>query len=293
MSKEDKIMNTLNILIIFLLLIVTISGVCSFDKNHTYEIVNQYGENIMIWGAGVYAHDSLFKAPIFIGSDFTMLLFIVPLYIVTFWKLQKKNNIENYIQCFGILSLILYYSASLALGVTYNYLHLIYIILFGMSFYGVVLLFTKLHTISILQDKKYKYEITKGTSLFLVISGISLFIAWMPDIVSSLIKGTSLELIEVYTTEITYVLDIGIISPLMFISLYLVKQKKFIGYVLLRMILRVCMGVGIMLPIQTVFQLFSGISIPIPAIITKVLIFVMLALFAVFFEHKMKENDLI
>lgn len=59
------------------------------------------------------------------------------------------------------------------------------------------------------------------------------------------------------------------------------------------MILRVCMGVGIMLPIQTVFQLLSGISIPILAIITKVLIFVMLALFAIFFERKMKENDLI
>ena len=53
------------------------------------------------------------------------------------------------------------------------------------------------------------------------------------------------------------------------------------------------MGVGIMLPIQTVFQLLSGISLTIPVIITKVLIFVMLALFAVFFEHKMKEKAII
>lgn len=49
---------------------------------------------------------------------------------------------------------------------------------------------------------------SNGLSIFLILSGISLFVAWLPDIISSLINGKSLSLIEVYTTEITYVLDI-------------------------------------------------------------------------------------
>lgn len=88
-----------------------------------------------------------------------------------------------------------------------------------------------------------------------MIAGISLFIAWFPDIVTSIINRTSLELIEVYTTEITYVPDMGI-----------------------------------MLPIQSVFQLFGGISIPFPALITKIFIFVILAVFAVYFEYYLKRK---
>ena len=35
--------------------------------------------------------------------------------------------------------------------------------------------------------------------------------AWLPDIIPTLIKDSPLALIEVYTTEPTYVLDMGII----------------------------------------------------------------------------------
>ena len=87
-----------------------------------------------MWGAGIYAHDSYFKAPIFIGSDFTILLFIVPLTIITLLRNKKGSAIDYDIRVFGILSMLLYYSASLAFGVTYNSLHLVYILLFGLCF---------------------------------------------------------------------------------------------------------------------------------------------------------------
>ena len=41
--------NALNIIIILLLLIITICGISSFDTSYSYEIVNQYGENIQMW----------------------------------------------------------------------------------------------------------------------------------------------------------------------------------------------------------------------------------------------------
>lgn len=125
----------LDILIILLLLIITIIGLCSFNTAYSYEFVNQYGDNVQMWGAGIYAHDSYFKAPIFIGSDATVLLFVVPFTIITFLRTWKEQCIENYIHSFGIISTLLYYSASLALGVTYNGLHLVYIALFSMCFF--------------------------------------------------------------------------------------------------------------------------------------------------------------
>jgi hypothetical protein len=45
-----------------------------------------------------------------------------------------------------------------------------------------------------------------------------------------------------------------------------------------------------MLPIQTAFQLMAGISLPIEAIVTKVAIFIILAIFALYFNIKFFKN---
>jgi len=279
-----------NILHIILLLVITVCGVCSFNPGNSYEVYNQYGEVIKIWGSGVYAHDSFFKAPIFIGSDFTVLVFVIPLMIITIIRRKKLCSTEYNIRMFSLMCCMLYYSASICFGVTYNCLHLVYIALFGLSFYRTVCLLLKLHTADVTNKEICTFQLTKGMSAFLIISGISLFVAWLPDIITSLIQGKPLDLIEVYTTEITYVLDMGVISPLMFITLYLTKKKKFISYVLLRMIFLICMIVGIMLPVQSSFQIAAGISIPVPALITKVLIFVLLAIFSFILNHRLKKE---
>lgn len=290
MNNVKPIYKSLNILLLLLTLFITICGICSFDKAHTYNAINQYGETIKMWGAGIYAHDSYFKAPIFIGSDFTILIFVIPMATLTFIKARKTQSVEYFIRSFGVYCLLLYYSASLAFGVTYNYLHLAYIVLFSLCFFGVWLMLIELHTLEVRQGKVCLYPFTKGMKIFLLIAGISLFVAWLPDIIASIVNKTSLDLIEVYTTEITYVLDMGIISPLMFITYHQIKHEKFIGYVLIRMIFKICMVIGIMLPMQSIFQMLAGVSIPIPALITKVLIFVLLAAFAAFFEYRLKRE---
>lgn len=290
MNNTKRVFNITGGLILLLLLIVTICGLSSFNTARSYEIVNQYGKNIRIWGAGIYAHDSYFKAPIFIGSDFTVLICGVPLLIITFLRIKKVSSVEYNIRMFEILSLLLYYSASLCFGVTYNSLHLVYIMLFGILFFSTGIIFLKLHTVSVRKQKVCSFYVTKGMKIFLLTAGIALVVAWLPDIITSIVRGTSLEMIEVYTTEVTYVLDMGIISPLIFLTYYLIKYGYFIGYVLLRMLFRICMVVGIMLPVQTFFQLAAGISIPIPALITKVFIFILLAIFAAFFYYRLKQG---
>ena len=290
MIKVNKFVCVLFTIIAILLGVITVCGICSFQTGHSYQVINQYGENVRIWGAGIYAHDSYFKAPIFIGSDFTILLVVVPLMIIAFCKLKSKPTLESYVQYFSISSLLLYYSASLAFGVTYNRLHLAYMALFGGCFFLTGLLFARLYGIYCRRQELCTFLIPKGLKVFLIVAGISLFVAWLPDIISSLVRGSSLDLIEVYTTETTYVLDMGIISPLMFLTLYLVNKNDFVGYILLRMLLKICAVIGIMLPLQAAAQMLADISIPFPALITKVMIFVLLACFAVFFEYRLKHS---
>lgn len=296
MNKQSHKITTLSIcstLIILLLLIITLNGVLSFPTYQDYQISNQYGEKIRIYGAGAYAHDSFFKAPIFIGTDFTMLFLVIPLLIITLVRNKKKSEIEAKINLLAMLGIILYYAMSISFGVTYNYLHLLYIMLMGVSLYLFFGLLLNLHTKSTTLPPLYTYTITRGMQTFLICSGLSLFIAWLPDIISSLVANRSLELIEVYTTEITYVIDMGIISPLMFITLYLLRKKSFIGLVLFRMLLKTCEIIGIMLPVQTVFQLISGIEIPLPVLLTKVFIFVALAGFALYTDISVQRKTIV
>ena len=289
MNEKNKALIVLNKVTILLVLVVTITGICSFDSGKSYYAMNQYGESIQIWGSGIYSHDSFFKTPIQIGTDITILFVVVPLAIYSFSKFRKEQSVERSIQNFGYISALLYYSACLSFGVTYNRLHLVYILLFSTCLFSFNVLLAFFYKTENEENREVNSFFTKGMKIFLVLSGFSLFVAWLPDIIPTIIKDSPLTLIEVYTTEPTYVLDMGIISPLMSITYYLCKRERFIGYVLLRMILIVCQVIGIMLPVQTIFQMLAGIELPIPALITKVFIFIILAVFALYFDRKLRK----
>lgn len=271
-----------------LLIGITVTGVWSFSASGAYEAQNQYGQGIKMFGSGIYAHDSFFKAPIFIGTDLTMLLLVVPMLIAAVIKDLKTSTVNTKISIFSVLGVVVYYAASISLGVTYNYLHLGYMALLSLSLFTSMYLLLYLHGAGLNAGGSAGIgagvKPSRGLQAFLLCSGISLFVAWLPDIILSWVTGSSLELIEVYTTEITYILDMGIISPLIFVTWYLLRRSRFLGTVLLRMILRTCEIIGVMLPVQTVFQLAAGIEIPWPALLTKVLIFVLLAGFALYFD---------
>lgn len=94
-------------------------------------------------------------------------------------------------------------------------------------------------------------------------------------------------MIDIYTTEITYVLDMGVISPMCFVCLYLLKKNDNFGVVLLAVLLKACIIVGIMVVPQTICQILSGVELPLIALLTKVLSFVALGGFALYFNYRM------
>lgn len=59
------------------------------------------------------------------------------------------------------------------------------------------------------------------------------------------------------------------------------------GYILLAIMLTVGIFVGLMVIIQTLFQIHFGVALPIEALITKVAIFTVLAIAALYFEVKL------
>ncbi|MHB1153422.1 MAG: hypothetical protein ACYCWE_07150 [Eubacteriales bacterium] len=274
------------IAVIVLLLLISVKGLLSFRTDNSYFITNQYGDEVKIFGSGIYAHDSCFKAPILIGSDFTMLFLVVPLLITALINQVKNRTQKSGLFQSAVLAAVLYYAVSITFGVTYNSFLLIYIALFACSFFAFISSVRKINLAGL--QKTVTWVLPSGSvSVFLILTGIALFAAWLPDIIPTIISGTTLSLIEVYTTEITYGLDMGIISPMMFVCLYLLKRKDGLGIVLLAVIFTLCAVMGAMLPLQTVYQTLAEIETPVPVLVIKVGIFVVLAAFAVYFDLKL------
>ena len=158
---------------------------------------------------------------------------------------------------------------------TYNYLFLFYISSVILSWVSIFILIKDLDLNQLVISSPIK-----GYTLFLVITGIALFAIWLMDIIPTLFNGGTLSLIETYTTEVTYVYDMAFISPIMFLSYYLIKRNDGFGTVLLASMLVLCTVMGVMLPVQSAFQFVANIDIPIPVLIIKVGVFVLLACFS-------------
>lgn len=288
-KSTDKILYILVLIIVIISVVVSSIGVFSTTGGEPYEVTNQYGDVVKIHGDGIYKHDSFFKAPLLRGTDFTILFVVVPLLVLALIKNIRKSSIKRRMFLTSMISVITYYSASVVFGVTYNSLLLLNIALFASSFYGLILAMVSIECKAVKEVIDQSLS-NKSIFVFLIITGVVLIIAWLPDIISALRSNRSLAMIEVYTTEITYALDMGIIAPLTFISLVLLQKKQCMGYVLLQILLILCIAIGVMVPLQTIFQTSAGISLPMPVLITKVGSFMALAFFALFLEIRLMKS---
>ncbi|MHB8127711.1 MAG: hypothetical protein ACYDEX_01745 [Mobilitalea sp.] len=286
MQKQKKSLYILTGLIIFLGIIVTLTGLLYTNSGVAYDFINQYGDIVKIYGNGLYAKDSILMASGCRGSDFTIIVMAIPMLIVALVMDLKKKTIKTRLFLISVISVFTYYSASIAFGVTYNILHMIYIAFFSVSLFGLII------AIGSLDRDALKKSVTgalpyKGFNIFLGFSGVALIAAWIPDILVSLAAGRSLALIEIYTTSVTNIIDMGIIGPIALIGIYQLKKRSGMAYILLGMLFTVCIVMGVMLPMQSVFQITAGIEVPVPVLITKVASFVILALFALYFDIRL------
>jgi hypothetical protein len=283
----NKALHLLSVFIIVFALIASGLGLFYTTEGQSFDFVNQYGDTIKIYGNGIYKSDSYFMAQIFKGTDCMSLFLAIPLLVIALITDIKNNTLKTKLFLTGIIVFFLYYSVSYSIGAIYNVLHLLYIALFSCSLFASIIGYGLLKNYSIKISGKIN---TNGLKIFLIFCGLSLFVAWLPDIIVSLINKKSLELIEIYTTQITYVLDMAIISPTIFICLYHLNKGNNVGYILLGIILSMLVMTGIMVIFQTIIPAKAGIELPVGAIVTKVGIFVVLAIIAIYYEIKLFKN---
>ena len=273
----------LSIVILVCAIISASVGLFWDDGGSTYFLENVNGETVELFGNGLYATESLFKAPINKGTDAIILFVVVPIFLIT-TLLLKKDNKKTKLLHLGLVGCFLYYSASISFGVSYNILFLVYIILFSASLFQLI--------ISIVEIDKGKYDEEvisalphKGLVIYLVLAGMSVFV-WLIEIITSIVSRIPPSIIGMNTTEPTFVIDIGIIAPTCFLTAILVYKRKQLGYILSVVLLTINSAIGIIVLSQTIFQKMYGVIISIEEFIPYVMVFVIMSIVATTFNIK-------
>ncbi len=238
------------------------------------------GSEVEIYGSGLYRYDAAFRAPIFRGTDAVTLLICVPaLVITTLWT--RRGSLRGRLLLTGLLSYFLYYSASLAFGVAFNQLILVYIASFSVSLFAFVSAFSTFSLEEVANFTSARFP-RRAVSIFLFVAGASL-IVWLIDIVSALANGRIPPHIEPYTTEVTYVIDLAIILPGAIIAGVLNWKRSGQGTLLAVVFLTLNMLIGLVVIGQSILQAAEGIRLSPAEFGAYVVPFVLLSLIALGF----------
>lgn len=245
-------------------------------------VKNIYGQTVTLFGDGIYLNDSVMKAATSKGTDIAII--IVAILLLLILSIFRKRKSSPFLQA-GLLSIILYASTCLVMGVNFNKLFLLYLVQFGCSFFAFILSLSALIKTENFNSDLYKKKL-KGTAIFMIVGGCSTLV-WMMFIIPAIITGQPMEGIQVYTTEPTFVIDLAIILPTsVFCGVMLLKQNS-VGYKLVPVLLTLLSGVGLCVIIQTIVQNALGIVLPIGQIFGLVVSFVILGSIAAVLNIKL------
>jgi hypothetical protein len=256
------------------------SGVGLFyqDGGSPFNFTTLHGQTVQIYGQGLYHFDTYFKAPIARGTDAVTLFLCVPLLAIAIF-LYGRGSLRGGILLTGVITYLAYNSASVALGTAYNNLILVYIAYFSASLFAFVLAIAQVDH-QALAARLASGLPHRGTAVVLGAGGLAVFFAWLTDILSALLAGNVPDIAS-YTTEVTYVLDLGIIAPVSFLAVVLLLRRAPVSYLMASLLLTALTIVGVDVLFQTIFQVQAGIFLSPGMLVGKAGSFAVLSLFAI------------
>lgn len=238
-----------------------------------------HGPTVNLFGSGIYRYDTLFTGAANRGTDAATMFVGVPLLVVAL-VLARRGSLRGRLLLIGALAYFLYVYASVALGAAYNSLFLVYVALFSASLFALVRSLTTIDP-EMLAARLSPRMPRLGPAAFLLASGVLTLGIWLSELVGPLIAGQPPKLLGSYATMVTYVLDLGVITPLLALAGVLVLRRAPIGYLLSFPLLGIIVVLGPAIAAQTVSQLSAGVSFTIAEVVGPIAGFGALALLAI------------
>lgn len=194
-------------------------------RSYSYETIR--GQNVEIYGKGLYRQMSSDVAIQGIAQDYVTLFLAVPLLIFAL-----IGSIKNSLQArFCLAGIMLYFLISYMLYTAmamYNSMFLVYLIIMAISFFS---LFRLLWQVNLAQMAKlFASAPTRLVGYFLIIISSCIGLLWLSVIIPPLLDGSIYPLqLQHYTTLIVQGFDLGLFLPMAFVSGWLMLKKHALG----------------------------------------------------------------
>jgi len=236
------------------------------------------GQEVEIYGKGLYQFDTLFFGAGYKGQDAVALFLGVPLLVASI-LIYQRGSLTGHLMLTGLLGYFLYLYSSMALGAAYNPIFLVYVAAFAVSLFGFVLSFNSavLRTAAL---EGLSVVPARGLAIFMLFAGgVTLFV-WGAPLVTALIQGVPPARMDSYTTMVTYALDLAVITPATFICASLLLRENPIGVILAAPLLTLIILLAPQIALSTFFQQRAGVPLSMGEMVGPVAGFVVLGLAA-------------
>lgn len=223
-----------------------------------FTVTSLRGQEVQIYGRGLYRFDTLFTGAANRGNDVATLILGIPLLVYATLR-YRCGSLRCALLLLGTLVYFLYLSSSYALGIAFNRLFPLYIALFSASLFSFVLLFASIDR-RLLADHLAPDLPRRPIATFMFISGLATLVIWLLPLLNDLALNQLPPASGTYTTKITDVLDLGIITPATLIAGTLIWRRNPVGYLVAFSLLVLEMLLLPLIAAQTVSQLAAGIA---------------------------------
>ncbi len=227
--KNKKPITLLSILISIVTIIATSFGIFSNQGTGEYVYKSIQGEDVVIYGKGIYQNMSADVAIQGIAQDYITLFIGVPILLVALY-FARKGSIRGIFVLSGVsgyfLLTYLFYTAM----AMYNIMFLAYIFLLSASFFTFILTLFSYNTAQ-MRDIVNSEKLVQYAGLFLIINGSLVALLWLSVILPPLFDGTIYPKgLQHYTTLIVQGFDLGLFLPMAFVTGILALRKNVYGY---------------------------------------------------------------
>lgn len=238
--------------------IAALVGLLSSAGPGPFPFTSVHGQTVVIYGQGLYRHDSLFTGAANRGLDAITLALAVPLLLAalrSYWRRSPRGALL----LAGCLGYFLYVYASMALGVSWNPLFLLYVALLGASAFALIRLLGG-RELRQAAPALLSGAPRRGPAIFLVAAGLVTLLVWLSPLMVALLQGQAPKLLDHNTTMFTYALDLAIIVPATLVAGVLIWRRDPLGHLLAMPLLGVIVLLAPVIAATTISQLRAGIT---------------------------------
>jgi hypothetical protein len=216
------------------------------------------GETVMLFGQGLYRYDTVFAGAGQRGTDVVVLTLGVPLLLAAALRYRRGSSRAGLL-LLGTHVFFLYVYGSAALGtVAYNRLFPVYVVLFSAGLFAVAGLVAAVDPAA-LADRADNAP-RRAPGAFLLLSGAVTLLVWGLPVVTAAVRGSTTDRLDSYATDVTYALDLGVITPAALLAGVLILRRVPTGYLLALSLLVLEAMLAPLIAAQTVSQLAAGVA---------------------------------